>query len=313
MGDVALLIIGLLISLQRDSFERAEESKRQLSKAYEQMQNLNRSKDQFIQNVNHELRTPLTALSGCIELLLEQNEYFDRETRAGFLQNAMLSCEELQQLVNNILDSLQIGSNETPIELKAIPLNEFVKNIIQRANPHWRLEQRIYVDIPRPLSVQAHQQFLRQVLTNLISNAIKYTPDEQLIFIAARPINDPARTEPEICIRVKDFGPGIPPQETERIFEQFTRLQRDTLGQVRGTGLGLSISKQLVEKMGGRIWVESAGLPGMGSCFNFTLLADAAEENTTNTELSDAQLTDLPASSDPAKTASGTQPLLPLV
>lgn len=284
IGDVCLVIVAQLISSQRDSFERAAESERQMARAYEREQRLNKAKDSFIQQMNHELRTPLTALSGYLELLQEGGTQIDTETRAGFLQSALLSCEELQLLVENILDSLQVGSDPDGPPLQEIDLAEFIEETIQQSDPRWNLEQRVHLELPRDIRVLAHKQYLRQVLRNLLSNAIKYTPQQLPILIAARkcdsshlsdssPLPEPpaSSTSRETRISIQDFGPGIPPAEITRIFEPFTRLQRDALGQVRGSGLGLSISKQLIEAMGGQIWVESSGQTGKGSRFTFTL------------------------------------------
>ncbi len=270
-GVLALVVIAILTCLQRGSFERTAASERELARAYEHEQRANRAKDHFIRNVNHELRTPLTALSACVELLLSQNEHFDQETRASFLENAMLSCEELELLINNILDSLQIGSNDTPITLRSINLPALIYETVRLVDPHWGLQERVRLEMPPNLPVRSHPQYLRQILRNLLSNAAKYAPGAQPIVISARPLDDAPDCPPEVCISIKDQGPGIPASEIEQIFDPFVRLERDALGQVRGTGLGLSITKQLVEGMNGRIWVESSGIAGEGSCFSFTL------------------------------------------
>lgn len=276
VGNICLVIVALLINSQRSSFERAAESQQQMARTYEQEQRLNKAKDSFIQQMNHELRTPLTALSGYLELLLEEEGHIDAETRSSFLQSAVLSCEELQLLVENILDSLQVGSDLNAPSLQGIDVAELIEETVQQADPRWKLGARIHLELSKDLLVLAHKQYLRQVLRNLLSNAIKYTPENQPIFIKARRYTS-SLASPEIYISVQDSGPGIPAEERTRIFEPFTRLQRDMLGQVRGSGLGLSISKQLIEGMGGRIWVESSGLAGEGSCFSFTLPAISSQ------------------------------------
>ena len=274
IGVLALLIVGLFTSIQRDSFDLAEERKRQLATAYNEEMALHQAKHQFLQNVNHELKTPLTALSACLELLQQQNEQLDAEARGGFLQSALSSCEELQLLVNNILECLQVSDNQaSSVQPKETQLASTIQEIVEMADPRWQLAARTRLEISEDLRVMTHLQYLRQLLRNLLSNAVKYTPGQQPILISARRTINSATLQPEICISVKDWGPGIPPEEAHLLFGQFVRLKRDTLGEVRGSGLGLYISKHLVEAMRGRIWVESSGIPGEGSCFYFTLPA----------------------------------------
>lgn len=275
IGILALLVTGLLVSSRRDLFERVEESERKLARAYEEEQRLHQAKSLFIQHVNHELKTPLTSLSGCLDLLLEQNDLFDAETRASFLQQAVSSCEELQILTSNILESLQIDQGQPP-PVREMILASTVREVIHQTDPRWQLEKRARLDISEDLRALAYPQYLRLLLRNLLSNAVKYAPGEEPILINARRLDSSSAMKPEICVSVKDWGPGIPEGEMQQIFGQFVRLRRDILGQVRGSGLGLSISKQLVEAMGGRIWVESSGIPGEGSCFSFTLPAVSA-------------------------------------
>jgi signal transduction histidine kinase len=119
--------------------------------------------------------------------------------------------------------------------------------------------------IPADLHVMADDLRLRQVLLNLMSNAIKYSPERTDIDITSDV------DEQNITVRIRDRGLGVPPQEQQRLFNRFARLERDMNSPTRGAGLGLHISKQLVEAMGGRIWIESTGIAGEGSTFAFTL------------------------------------------
>ncbi len=273
-GTLALLIIGMVISSQRDSLDLANAARLQITRAYEQQQELNQIKDRFLQNVNHELRTPLTAVSGYIELLLEHDDQFDSATRVAFLNNALYCCEELQLLVNNVLDTIQIEQRMEQLTLEELSVAEVVNEVIEHGDPRRLQEHRVHLDIPADLMVWANAQYMRQIFRNLLSNAFKYTPNDSPIFIKAGRYDNAAEemhAQPQICIGVQDAGPGIPPADIPLLFGQFVRLQRDLSGKVRGTGLGLHITKQLVEALGGRIWVESTGIPGRGSCFYFTL------------------------------------------
>jgi signal transduction histidine kinase len=274
LGCGSLLIEGVLISWQRDALDLADEAQRKIATVYEQQQQLNQTRDQFILNVNHELRTPLTAVYGYLELLLTHNEFLDAETQATFLKNAMYSCEELQLLVNNVLDTIQVGTEKDQIPLEELSVLEVVQEVVGHADPRWLQEHNIRLEVPDYLVVRANAQYLRQVLRNLLSNAFKYAPVETPLLIKAElygQVVQSSHPSPQICISVKDSGPGIPPEEIPRLFAQFVRLRRDVTGKVRGTGLGLYVSKQLIEAMGGTIWVESSGIPGEGSRFCFTL------------------------------------------
>src|SRR6266566_5639945 len=273
---MALEVIGLLVSLLRDSLDVVDAARLQSTRALEQQQQLNRAKDQFILNVNHELRTPLTAIAGFIELLLEYNERLDVEARIRFLKQAMNGCDDLQMLIGNVLDALQIDCGKEHLSLQACSVQQAVREVLEDTDPRWLHSHRVRLDVAEELVMLANEQYFRQVLRNLLSNAFKYTPAGTEVLVSARPYGNasqPSESAALLCIKVKDAGPGIPPDELSSLFNQFVRLKRDISGKVRGSGLGLYISKQMVEAMGGRIWAERAGIPGQGSCFCFTLAA----------------------------------------
>jgi len=273
---LALVVVGLLVSSQRDSLDLADAARLQSARALEQLRQLNRAKDQLILNVNHELRTPLTAIMGYIDLLLEWNERLDAEERLKFLKSALDNCDDLQMLIGNVLDALQIDSGKEHLSLQECPVLQTVREVLEHTDPRWLHSYCIHVDIPEDLVVLANEQFLCQVLRNLLSNAFKYALADTEVLVSAGLYDEVARpgdSASQVCIRVKDAGPGIPRDELSSLFGQFVRLKRDISGKVRGSGLGLYLSKQMVEAMGGRIWAESAGIPGQGSCFCFTLPA----------------------------------------
>ncbi len=271
---ISLLVEGLLIGSLREQVVLADAARQHVADLLEQQQHLSQIKDQFVLNVNHELRTPLTAVYGYLELLLEYNGQLDSPTQATFLKNAMYSCEELQLLVNNVLDTIQIGNEKGAVYVEELPLIDVIQEVAEHFDPRQQREYPVQANVPVHLVARANGQYLRQVLRNLLSNAFKYAPIDSPVTVSAALYGDTVQIDhpsPEICINVKDQGPGIPPEDIPRLFGQFARLRRDVSGKVRGTGLGLYVSKQLVEGMGGRIWVESTGVPGEGSCFRFTL------------------------------------------
>ncbi len=275
-GTIALIIIGIIVSLLRDAVDLADAARAETAHALEQQRNLNDAKDKLILNVNHELRTPLTAIAGYIDLLIQWNDKLDNEARLKYLQNTLAGCDDLQELIDNVLDALQIDMGKEHLTLQRFSVRDEAQEVLRHLNPAWLRSHLVSVDIADTLTMQANKQYFRQILRNLLSNAFKYTPAGTEIRISAELCNTVAptgNTVSQVCMKVKDTGPGIPPDEARHLFGQFMRLERDISGPVRGSGLGLYISKQMVESMGGRIWAESAGIPGQGSCFSFTLPA----------------------------------------
>jgi signal transduction histidine kinase len=274
VNGCVLLFIGLLMSSLRADVSLSDRQFISLSDAYEEQSTMNNVKDQFLQKVNHELRTPLTAIYGYLELLLEYGDQLDNETRTAFLKHAMQGCDELQLLVNNVLDNLGMEKERQALYLESLPVRDILFEVLERFDPKTLQEHPVKVDVPDYIVGQANAQYLRQILRNLLSNAFKYAPVGTSIIVSAAlfgMVVHPRHASPEICIKVKDFGSGIKADEIPLLFQQFVRLHREKVGRVGGSGLGLFLSKQFVEAMGGRIWVESEGIEGQGSCFCFTI------------------------------------------
>ena len=270
-GTLALLVVGLLVSSQRDSLDLADMARQELGRAYEQQQELSQLKDQLMLNLGHELRTPLTVVYGYLELLVALEGNLDSKVQMNFLKNAMSACDELQLLVNSLQDAGSTSKSMDADYVEEVAVEAVVQDAVRYFTSHTEFEEqenRIQLDIFGQLIVRVHALYVRQVLRNLISNALKYSPDGTPVVVSASCQGNDAA---EVCISVQDAGPGIPADEIPLLFSQFVRLRRDISGPVRGIGLGLYISKQLVEAMGGHIWVESAGIPGQGSRFCFTL------------------------------------------
>ncbi len=237
-----------------------------LRAAYERQKELDRLKDQFIMTASHELRTPLTAVQGYIELLNQYNDELSVEMRTEFIQKAHRGCDELTLLVGNIMDASRLQIESERIRLVPVELSASVRHVMEILEAVTRREQRpVSVAIPPGLFIQADDLRLRQILLNLVSNALKYSPPGSPLHVLA------LQGQGLVKISVRDYGLGVPPGEQERLFERFVRLDRDMNSPVRGAGLGLYISKRLVSAMGGRLWVESNGTPGEGSTFSFTL------------------------------------------
>lgn len=238
-----------------------------------QFKELEQKKDEFILNVSHELRTPLTAVNGYLALLQDYDQQLDLPMKSLFLQQAIDNCDELTRLANTILDAIHIPKTMQAAQCEILSVTKIVREVLAQFDPQKKQAYILQMQIPEQLLVWANRHAVQQVLRNLLSNAFKYSLPQTPIVLSATRKKATSRADAPtyVCICVQDAGPGIPPAEQSQLFQKFVRLKRDLSGSVRGTGLGLYISKQLIETMGGDMWVESSGRPGEGSCFYFTL------------------------------------------
>lgn len=244
--------------------------------AHQQLQELDKLKDQFMTTASHELRTPLTAVQGYIELLAQYGDTLPQEQRHEFLQKARRSCDELVVMLGNVMDAnrLEIESGIRPAFFERIAVREMLDSVLDLIGPQLTKEQReVQVHIPQQLAVMADPARLRQVLMNICVNALKYSPPRTPLILTARvaTTTHATGTTSWVIIGITDRGNGIPPQEQKKLFQRFSRLERDINSPVRGSGLGLYISQSLIKAMGGKISVESRGIPGEGSTFYIQL------------------------------------------
>ncbi|HKF38372.1 MAG TPA: ATP-binding protein, partial [Ktedonobacteraceae bacterium] len=212
-----------------------------LRAAYERQKELDRLKDQFIMTASHELRTPLTAVQGYIDLLEQYDGSLSAEERLSFLAKAQRSSDELALLVGNIMDASRVETDVEQVSLCTVSLASSVMQIVEILEAIMQRENRhVQVNVPSHIMVVADELRLRQVLLNLVGNAIKYSPAGTSIDISAVTCGE------DVTLRVRDFGLGVPAADQTRLFERFVRLERDMNSPARGTGLGLYISKRLI-------------------------------------------------------------------
>ena len=259
----------LLSSLEEQTSAARENARlyEKLHAAYVKLSELDQLKDAFLITASHELRTPLTIVQGYLELLREMEDA-SPDIRRSFIDKACRACDELVLLQANIMDASRIEFDAAKLHCSSIALKGLCAAIVDLFEPWILQEQRsLEIDVPENMTVWADEVRLRQVLHNLIANALRYSPAQTPIRISA------TLEEEERLARVSliDRGSGIPPDKQEAIFDKFVRLERDMHGEVRGTGLGLYITKHLVEAMGGTISVKSGGVRNEGSTFSFTL------------------------------------------
>jgi signal transduction histidine kinase len=254
-GAVADLLIVVLIGFLWYAWELAEEAKKK-------ERELVILKDQFITNIHHELRTPLTSVLGSLYILKENGQKLSEEEKEMFLSEAVYAANELQRIAENVLDATQADSGVGAPCIRTFELDQVVLDVLDHVND---LDHSLRLEVSPDLLVCGDSQQVEQVMRNLLSNCFKYTPRESAIIIKTW------RDDAFAYVSVKDNGPGIRADEIPKIFQKFSRLERDIAGSVRGIGLGLYICRKLIENMGGRIWVESTGVAGEGSSFSFAL------------------------------------------
>lgn len=216
----------------------------------------------FVANVSHELRTPLTSIKGFIETLLDGG-IDSRETTKRFLTIMYQETDRLNRLISDLLDLSQLESGQTGLNRTKVflaPLVEEVRLTLQEQLAEKNISLSVELG---PTPVWADEDQIREVLLNLIDNALKYSTDGGSIKVLE--INRGDQQEFAVC----DQGIGIPKKSIPRIFERFYRVDKARSREIGGTGLGLSIVKHLIERNDGRVWVESE--PGKGSCFHFLL------------------------------------------
>jgi len=229
-----------------------------------QLEAASRHKSEFLANMSHELRTPLTAIIGFSEVLTERMFGELNDKQAEYLQDISSSGQHLLSLINDVLDLSKIEAGRMELELADFDLPSAIENALillrERASRR-RITLEPSID-ERVGSIRGDERKVKQVLLNLLSNALKFTPEGGRIDVSAR-LQDGAAE-----VAVTDTGVGIAPEDREAVFEEFRQVGTADK-KAEGTGLGLALSRKFIELHGGRIWVESE--MGKGSTFGFTL------------------------------------------
>jgi signal transduction histidine kinase len=254
-------------ALERKVQERTRdlaEALAQLDEKSRQLEATSRHKSEFLANMSHELRTPLNAILGFSQVL--QLKLFGELNvkQEEYLEDILSSGNHLLSLINDVLDLSKVEAGQIELEPAPFSLREALERgvvmVRERATKDG-IKLVLQLD-PEVELVTGDERRIRQVIFNLLSNAVKFTPAGGRIDVAS------ARVDGHVEISVSDTGPGIAPEDQERIFEEFQQTEAG-IRQREGTGLGLALSKRLVELHGGRIWVESRA--GSGSRFVFSL------------------------------------------
>lgn len=247
--------VGMAIENERLSKEAAE---------IRVIQELDHLRSELIGNVSHELRTPVGLIKAASTTLLAKDVEFDRETQELLLRGIDEETDRLEHIVNNLLDLSRLEQKRLTLELSTTDMSQLICNIIELMQPHMPSNLKMSHNFSnQSLVVNVDATRIEQVLRNLVTNAVKYSPDGGTINIKGW------QDKQELFIQVNDQGMGIPAADVNKIFERFYRVENEITQKVSGVGLGLTISREIVEAHGGRMWVESES--GVGSTFYFTL------------------------------------------
>jgi signal transduction histidine kinase len=251
-GEDCLLIMALDIT-ERKYLERKVVEYEEISKM----------KSDLLATVSHELRTPLATIKGYSTLILDYYARLDPDETKDYLRSIDMSTDRLAKLVDNLLDTSRMDSGLLKLEKSPTNIVQLIKGVVTEASVR---ADRYYISVKptrRLPKVNIDAKRIRQVLDNLIDNAVKYSLPEKEIVISA------VKSGNELLISVTDHGPGIPAGELTNIFQRMYRIEQRLYSGADGIGLGLYICQRLVQAHGGRIWAEST--PGQGSTFKFTL------------------------------------------
>jgi signal transduction histidine kinase len=236
-----------------------------------QLRELDRLKSSFLANMSHELRTPLNSILGFADVILEELDgpltpYMDND-----LKLIRKNGQHLLHLINDVLDMAKIESGKLNLIIEKFNLHEIMEDVasITSSLAHEKeITLSIDTDSDHIVEISADRNRLRQVMINLVNNAMKFTEKGKINIHITREDNN-------VLISVKDTGIGIHPSQLEAVFQEFTQVDSSTTRKAGGTGLGLPISRRLIEMHGGRLWAESTGIEGEGSTFYVFLPIDA--------------------------------------
>jgi signal transduction histidine kinase len=264
---------------EKQRFVKLKDFADQLEKTNQELRKIDSMKSEFVSVASHELRTPLAAIKNAVQLMLSGKTGEVNENQKKFLSMAERNIDRLTNILNDLLNLSRIESGKIELKFENIDSKNIIELTASSLRPHADVKSiQIEAEIPESLpAIYGDKEKIEQILTNLIGNAIKFTPDGGKIIISAKPLSHDQEDGygDMVALSVKDTGIGIPAEHLDAIFEKFHQVEGSLHRSVSGTGLGLAIAKGLVEAHQGKILVESD--VGKGSTFTFTLPVSQGE------------------------------------
>ncbi|MCL4295864.1 MAG: response regulator [Anaerolineae bacterium] len=235
---------------------------------------LDRLKSDFVSTVSHDLRAPLTSVKAYAQMLEMAGGLNEQQT--SFMNRIVKATDHIAALINDLLDLSRIEAG-IDLELSTLDLDRLATEVVAefQETAGSKRQQLVYHSPNKPILVVGNGLRLKQVLSNLIGNALKYTPEGGRIQTVTQ------RSDTQVLLKVEDNGLGIPPADLPFVFDKFYRVKNEDRAEIQGTGLGLAICRSIIEKYGGSIWAESQYQQGSSFTFSLPLAADASSSQTT--------------------------------
>ena len=241
-------MITSLANQQRTLKHEVEKAVEKLSKAYEELKQVEKYKSDFFSNITHDLKTPITAIKGATELIYKK--YGDNPDIKPYLEIQNRNIKKLSNMVENLLDCAKIEAGKLELSLEETDISEVIEDAIVMLMPiAWEKKVKLEYSPPQePISLLIDRNRIEQAISNLLSNAIRFSPEDMPVEITLY------KDKQDIKITIEDYGPGIPEEEWEQVFMKFFRRAGEKASE--GIGLGLAIVKGIVEAHGGRVWIS---------------------------------------------------------